>query len=711
MRPLSLSLTDFQVHRQSDIDFSDFQSVVILGETNGDPEFSSGAGKSTIFAGIIFALFGEVPTSTIQKVIRIGATKTSVTFIFMVHKKIYKIERSRTKNTGEIKFFLQNEGVWEDLTQMRKGDAQALINETLGYPYHTFNQASYLSQKSLDSLVKSSRTGKEKLEILRQVFNLIIYSKLEKLAKDKVSEINKEVSALQQTITSLGNPEADLVSISASLIKNKELLESSQTKKTSNLLELETTQSHLAILEKGATEHNDLLVRKSFLNGKLEDLNSQLSKSKVNLAKSDPQPLQIELDSKTDLLIRKRDLIIPIINIELLTTQAIEDTSFSARRAELAKELKVLENTKVPENPNCEECFQEISSDYRDEFQAKIRTQINVIQATFLEAQAAELTETNRVKQARLTLAEETKKLQTNRALEAEIPHLEERIEQLRVQIAEKNKDKAQITSHVEDLESQLETIKQQAADLQKLLEEPEKQLSLVQESQAKIKNLKIAIALLDSEILKLTLESGSLSEKHRQKTQDLVKLKATKASLTKVQANLKLKSELVAACASTGIPNMVVYSMLDDFQVILNKTLAKIRPNFEAIFQISKTKKGIDEDNFDIIFRLNGVELDLSQISGGQELMVRLALKIALTELLKSRLELDIQVLFLDEVDREMDMAASKQLFKLIRELEKDYLVMVITHKDYLKSNFKHFILVQNHGIQDGATVKVVSA
>ena len=94
MRPLKLMLSAFGPFAgQIEIDFSKFDQGIFLisGET--------GAGKTTIFDGICFALYGEASgesrrTDMMRSDFARESTATKVVFSFRHKEKNYKIERN-----------------------------------------------------------------------------------------------------------------------------------------------------------------------------------------------------------------------------------------------------------------------------------------------------------------------------------------------------------------------------------------------------------------------------------------------------------------------------------------------------------------------------------------------------------------------------------------------------------------------------------------
>ena len=94
MKPLKLKMQAFGSYgKKTEIDFSGLKQNLFL--VSGD----TGAGKTTIFDGICFALYGE-PSGSYRKQDMLRSdfakdeTETKVTFLFSHREKQYKIERN-----------------------------------------------------------------------------------------------------------------------------------------------------------------------------------------------------------------------------------------------------------------------------------------------------------------------------------------------------------------------------------------------------------------------------------------------------------------------------------------------------------------------------------------------------------------------------------------------------------------------------------------
>ncbi|MBO0739098.1 MAG: SMC family ATPase, partial [Alphaproteobacteria bacterium] len=90
MRPLKLRLENFASFRGKavELDFTPLELFAIAGPT--------GAGKSSLLDGIIFALYGRVPRiggRGAAEMISLGADRMSITFDFRVGADTYRVTR------------------------------------------------------------------------------------------------------------------------------------------------------------------------------------------------------------------------------------------------------------------------------------------------------------------------------------------------------------------------------------------------------------------------------------------------------------------------------------------------------------------------------------------------------------------------------------------------------------------------------------------
>lgn len=203
MKPLYLEISGWGPYPgKNQIDFSKMEKgelFLITGPT--------GAGKTTIFDGITYALYGEVSgkmrtKDRLRSDFAPETVDTYVNLVFLHAGKQYRVERHpkyiRRKKRGEgfttkkedACLFLSDKNVICGISQVNEK-----IQEILGINYKQFKQLSMLAQgEFLDLLMTKSG---ERTEIFRSVFHTQIYQNVQELAGQKARGIKDEVRAIE----------------------------------------------------------------------------------------------------------------------------------------------------------------------------------------------------------------------------------------------------------------------------------------------------------------------------------------------------------------------------------------------------------------------------------------------------------------------------------------------------------------------------------
>lgn len=201
MKPLSIVMSAFGPYAgRTELSFEQFGGqglFLITGDT--------GAGKTTIFDAIAFALFGEASgstrtTDTLRSDFADINTNTYVEFVFLHKGKQYAITRNpryeRPKKSGagfttenaDATLILSN----GDVIAGHK-DVTAKIVDLLGITYRQFKQIAMIAQGEFLQLLLAD--SNERADIFRRIFNTQIYQRAQDLLK--LSE--KEAKARCQT--------------------------------------------------------------------------------------------------------------------------------------------------------------------------------------------------------------------------------------------------------------------------------------------------------------------------------------------------------------------------------------------------------------------------------------------------------------------------------------------------------------------------------
>ena len=213
MRPVRLTIQAFGPYpERAVIDFRDAVEAGLFGIYG-----PTGSGKSTIFSAMTFALFGE-PAKTEQKAPSLRSdhagpgVPTEVEFVFDVAGRRYVVlrrpDQPRPKQRGDGETSSQHEAFLFDATGLspdeitgeRRGkivaekkvrDVDSAIADMLGYGVEQFRQIVLLPQGRFETFL-SAKT-KERLEILRDLFDVSLYETLMADLKEEAEAAERHV--------------------------------------------------------------------------------------------------------------------------------------------------------------------------------------------------------------------------------------------------------------------------------------------------------------------------------------------------------------------------------------------------------------------------------------------------------------------------------------------------------------------------------------
>lgn len=213
MRPIKLTLSAFGPYGGVEsIDFREATDAGLFGIYG-----PTGSGKSSIFSAIAFALFGEGAKEeqgigTMRSDFAADALLTEVSLQFELGSKRYYVRRipdqPRPKTRGEGQT-MQPHAAWlfdvssvavDDvgpdccgvpLAERKVGDVARLVEELLGYGAQQFRQIVLLPQGRFERFLVSN--SKDRLEILRELFDVSLYRKLTEKLKVDAADIRREI--------------------------------------------------------------------------------------------------------------------------------------------------------------------------------------------------------------------------------------------------------------------------------------------------------------------------------------------------------------------------------------------------------------------------------------------------------------------------------------------------------------------------------------
>lgn len=202
MKPILLQISGWGPYKGLEkVDFREFQKrglFLITGPT--------GAGKTTIFDAITYALYGNVSGSmrekgSVRSDFALADTKTFVELTFSHNGKEYRVYRNpeymrpKKRKTGEEAYTKEKENAIlflpDDSAIEGNQEVTKKVQEVLRMDYRQFKQISMIAQGEFTKLLTANQ--REKTEIFREIFDTFFYERFSATLKKKTSGLYAEI--------------------------------------------------------------------------------------------------------------------------------------------------------------------------------------------------------------------------------------------------------------------------------------------------------------------------------------------------------------------------------------------------------------------------------------------------------------------------------------------------------------------------------------
>ncbi len=303
MRPLKIVISAFGPYATlTEIDMTTLGTgglYLITGDT--------GAGKTTIFDAITYALYGQTSSKhrTPNMMRSIYADDTTATFVeltFQDKGKTYTVSRSpeymRKAQRGEglVKQLAKTELFLPDGTVLtKKSDVDQKITEILGIDVDRFVGIALIAQGDFQKMIFASTD--ERIKIFRKIFNTHFYEKMQNELKERAAKVKQEYNELKLSINlfinSISVDEDDIYYSDVTRAKQGEMLTSEIIELVKKIIERKSAQKQKCEAElekevKKQTELNNLIA-----------LAKDIEKVKLNL-----KTAKSEFDSAEQVLLK-----------------------------------------------------------------------------------------------------------------------------------------------------------------------------------------------------------------------------------------------------------------------------------------------------------------------------------------------------------------------------------------------------------------------
>ena len=360
MRPLKLTLSAFGPYAgKTDFDFDKLGTgglYLITGDT--------GAGKTTIFDAITYALYGD-PSGNNREVSMFRSkyadleTPTFVKLTFKYKDNEYTVKRNPeyerasqrgsgvTKQTAGVELTLPDGKV---LTKTKEVDTA--IKNIMGIDKNQFCQIAMIAQGDFLKLLLAPT--KERIEIFRHIFKTKLYSDLQNKLKQEASSLDNNCSNIRQSITQyiagINCDESSLHCVQVSKATNNELPIDECISLLENLLaddsqSEEKTAEKILNIEKQADkiklniQQGESISRAKILLEQTKALIEKLSSEKITLAAA------LDEENKRSVEIEKLTK-----DSATISAQLPEYDELSQKQAALAKNISLIEKNNLTLN-------------------------------------------------------------------------------------------------------------------------------------------------------------------------------------------------------------------------------------------------------------------------------------------------------------------------------------------------------------------------
>lgn len=160
---------------------------------------SNGAGKSTVFKAISWALYGRTVDGLTTNIRNVGVSFAMVRLNFEVNGETFQIRRKREKSKGILEFRSSS----EDFTCRKKSDTQDKIVDIIGVDFDGFRACCLFGQGDTSRFAHPTTSDTERKSLLRRLLGLERYDFAKSYAQLQVSNLKDSYSQLHDELRRL----------------------------------------------------------------------------------------------------------------------------------------------------------------------------------------------------------------------------------------------------------------------------------------------------------------------------------------------------------------------------------------------------------------------------------------------------------------------------------------------------------------------------
>ncbi len=641
-----------------------------------------GSGKTTILLAIEFALFGVLRGMTSgESLLRKGKNSGSVELSFGLDGKEYVIKRALKRLKDGVQQetgFLTENGVQKNLSTI---ELKSEILDILGYPKELltksksliFRYTVFTPQEEMKQILLES--PEERLEVLRKVFGIDKYQRIQNNAQIYIRMLNEKNKILEDRTRNMGKQQDELKELLA-------LVEQKKKEKEEFLLLANATRNRTTIARQQLELANKSLMDFLELKRQIAVAEAQLSAILDRRKRTTEQMtrleqeivlLKLEIEKIPDDLIHGK-----VLKLEEELNMIDEQAKITAEGKKLSELVIKSEEIKkkVMSLTHCPMCEQNVDGSHKEKITQQENQKIKeyMAQIKAIEPQIVVLVEKRGILRAEL---EELKLLEKKHAV-AKVKR--ELLQKRQIELIE-------LQGVMEDSKKEVGILNMQKIKLQegyqKLLaaEETSKRVQEQWElSQKQQHQVELRLATSTKEFDMIMTQKKRLEE-------DIAKLQQDQAQLENVKKmKMWMQEHFVPLIAL--IEKHVFLTVYEKFNKLFTEWFSMLMEDELLLARL--------DEGFTPVVVQNGYDVEFTSLSGGEKTSLALAYRLALNTVINDLMN-SVKTRHLLILDEPTDGFSEQQLDKMgdvLRKLDIKQII-VVSHETKVESFVDHITYI----------------